>query len=251
MKPLVFFLSSVLCWFGISNSAWSAESMDLRPKTLPRVSPSSQPKDRKAPQPKARTSPEWKPQIPGVIKKEQQKKRKRPWLLRTPAPFGISLIGGLTIVITGVALQSSDTDPDPNSTLRLAGEGLVAGGASLFLTVASAFMWWRPSTFAGVTGILLGVASLAGGVTILAGGIPGLSMVSGWSLLGTTVLHVVFNVVGWLNLKHYNAMNAVSREMRMQFQNAPPSKGSPFWTNVRVGPVVIPNGCGVMMSGKF
>lgn len=250
MKPLVFFLSSVLC-LGLSTAAWSAESMDLRPKTLPRVSPSSQPKDGKASNPKPRTSPELKPQIPGVIKREQQKKKKRPWLLRTPAPFGISLVGGLAIVITGVAVQSSDTDPDPNSPLRLAGEGLVAGGASLFLTVASAFMWWRPSTFAGVTGLLLGVASLAGGVAILAGGIPGLSMVSGWSLLGTTVLHVVFNVVGWLNLKHYNAMNAVSREMRMQFQNAPPSKGSQFWSSVRVGPVVIPNGGGVMMSGKF
>lgn len=233
-----------MCWLGAISPAIAAGKLDLRPKTLPRVSPSSQPsKTTKRAAPKKRTNPALKTQIPGVIKKELKRKRKLPWTLRTPVPFGVSLLGGLTLVITGVGLQNADIGP--------VGEGLVAGGTSLFLTVASAFMWWRPSTFAGVVGLLLGGATLAGGIAILAEAIPGLSPVSGWTLIGTTVLHIVFNVVGWLNLKHMNQINTIPREMRMQFKNAPPPKRSQFWSNFRVGPTILNQGAGVAMSGKF
>ncbi len=112
-------------------------------------------------------------------------------LLQTRIPFAVTMLGGLGAMVTGLCLLGSEP---------FAANLLLSSGTSVLFASVSSYMWWSPSLYLGMLGGLLGVASLVGGI-VLATGVTGFPSEMGWGLLGASLLHLILNLVGWLNLR--------------------------------------------------
>lgn len=139
------------------------------------------------------------------------RKKTSPWVLYTPIPFGVSILGGIALIATGLGLQSAQQIDT--------GEAMTAGGASLLFAVASAYMWWKPSGIVGTGGTLLGLASLTTGVLVITRVVTSLSPASGWGFLAGSGVHLAFVIVGWINYNHLKKRERMSRPKR--FRRAP------------------------------
>jgi len=176
-------------------------------KTSPKQVPS---KIRKAPpnkRAKATKKPTAKKEPQGKVEKKfkvtqppRYPKEKEPWLLDTRIPMGISMLGGLGMLITGIVLQ---TDQQP------LGFALVSGGVSFFFSFFSAYMWAKPTTRYGVIGTLLTIAAVVGGLVLSLGVSASLPAESGFGLLGSAVWHLLMNIIGWTNLRHAREIDKI------------------------------------------
>jgi hypothetical protein len=94
-------------------------------------------------------------------------------------------------MVTGLALFNSES---------FAANLLLSTGTSVLFASLSSYMWWSPNLYLGMFGALLGITSLAGGLIITSGAISSLAPELGWGLLAATAVHLVLNLIGWLNL---------------------------------------------------
>ncbi|MCB9638418.1 MAG: hypothetical protein H6727_05855 [Myxococcales bacterium] len=122
---------------------------------------------------------------------KKKSRPKSPLLVESRIPFATTLVAGLGAIVTGLFLIGDEP---------FAANICLSAGTSVLFSSVSSYMWWGPNLYLGMLGSLLGTVSLVGGI-ILATGVTGAPVEMGWGLLGATLVHLIFNLVGWLNLR--------------------------------------------------
>lgn len=178
---------------------------------------------------------------------------KQPWLLQTQIPLYLTGGGGLLLTSIGLIGSLAEEQASSNTTTSTIKPVLAPSpwgvlffsGLSVMSSSVSAALWRAyPQPWVGVLGsVLAGGIALSGGLFVALGQ-DTLMLSLGWGFLASLPIHIILNVVGWINIRHHQQVKALEdrREKESQRSSA---------IQIQVVPAILPGGTGIQVVGQF